>query len=223
MGLRGSFRPDTPAGGIPYDQYFFPGVLAMIVLFTAIFSTISIIEDRREGFLQGVLVAPVDRVWVVLGKVFGGTVLALFQSMIFLAIAPLAGLPLSVLGTLGTLALLVVLGIALTSLGSVLAWRTDSVQGFHAVMSLFLFPMWFLSGAVFPIEGAPFWLAWIVRLNPLTYGVAGIRRLLAWGTAADTVPASAASLPVALSVSVCFAVLMLAWATRTAGRTSSSA
>ncbi|MBY0587544.1 ABC transporter permease [bacterium] len=218
LGLRGSFRPQTPSGSVPYDQYFFPGVLAMIVLFTAIFSTISIIEDRREGFLQGVLVAPVERFWIVLGKVVGGTVLALLQSIVFLTLAPLAGIPLSLLGVLTTVLLLAVLGIALTSLGSVLAWRTDSVQGFHAVMSILLFPMWFLSGSVFPLEGAPTWLAWVVRLNPLTYGVAGIRRLLAIGGDSSLIPESVASLSVSIPITIGFAVVTFLWATRSARR-----
>jgi ABC-2 type transport system permease protein len=218
LGLRGSFKPETATGSVPYDQYFFPGVLAMIVLFTAIFSTISIIEDRREGFLQGVLVAPVARVWIVLGKVIGGTLLALLQSIFFLGLAPLAGIPLSWMGVGLTVLLLAVLGVALTSLGSILAWRTDSVQGFHAVMSLFLFPMWFLSGAVFPLEGAPAWLAWVVRLNPLTYGVAAIRRLLSIGVGDSAIPASVASLPWSIGVTLLFAVVMLVMATRAARR-----
>ncbi len=216
MGLRGSFRPETPSGAVPYDHYFFPGVLAMIVLFTAIFATISIIEDRREGFLQGVLVAPVARIWIVLGKVLGGTALALFQSMVFLVIAPLAGIPFTWIGVLATILLLALLGIALTSLGSVLAWRTDSVQGFHAVMSVFLFPMWFLSSSVFPLEGIPGWLAWIVRLNPLTYGVAAIRRLLVLGGSETTIPASTPGLMISIMVTILFAAAMLLWATRSA-------
>lgn len=219
MGLRGSFSPESAAGRVPYEQYFFPGVLAMIVLFTAIFATISVIEDRREGFLQGVLVAPVARIWVVLGKVLGGTILALVQACIFLALAPLAGIKLTVAGVVLSIVLLAVLGIALTSLGLALAWRTDSVQGFHAVMSVFLFPMWFLSGSVFPLDGTPGWLAWIVRLNPLTYGVAALRRLLYIATENPPIPASTAGLGLSLAVTMLFAVLMLAWAARTAERT----
>src|SRR6266576_1144685 len=129
-----------------YIRFFFPGTLVMILLFTAIFSTISSIEDRREGFLQSVLVAPIPRQTIVLGKVLGGTVLAAGRGLIF----------------------------ALAALGFCIAWRMSSTQGFHAIMNLFLLPMWFLSGAMFPVKGAWGGLRWVMRLNPLTYGVAAL-------------------------------------------------
>lgn len=218
MGLRGSFRPETPTGSLPYDEYFFPGVLAMIVLFTAIFATISVIEDRKQGFLQGVLVAPVSRIWIVLGKVLGGTILALMQSLLFLALAPLAGIKLTITSVAGTTVLLIVLGIALTSLGFVLAWRMDSVQGFHAIMSVVLFPMWFLSGSVFPTDGAPVWLVWIVKLNPLTYGVAALRRILYLGQETAPLPPSVPGLALSIAITIGFTIVMIAWATKTASR-----
>lgn len=187
-GLQGSFQGP---GGVSYQEYFFAGVAVMIVLFTAIFSTISVIEDRREGFLQGVLVAPVSRLSIVLGKVCGGTILAVGQTLIFLVIGPL----LSALGLtpeittgltwanfLPVVGWLALLGFTLTSLGFVIAWPMDSTHGFHAIMSVFLLPMWLLSGAVFPASGSG-WLSWVIRLNPLTYGVAGLRRLLAHDSA----------------------------------------
>lgn len=183
-GLQGSF---TGPGGVSYQEYFFPGVAVMIVLFTAIFSTISIIEDRREGFLQGVLVAPVPRLAIVLGKVLGGTVLAVLQTLLFLVIGPLLafiGLSpeistgLTAANFLPVVGWLTLLGVALTGLGYLIAWPMDSTHGFHAIMSVFLLPMWLLSGAVFPATESG-WLNLIVRLNPLTYGVAGLRRLMA--------------------------------------------
>lgn len=185
-GLRGSFRPPEWAPqDMTYQEYFLPGIAALIVLFTAIFSTISVIEDRREGFLQGVLVAPVPRLSIVLGKLAGGTVLALIQAGLFLAIGPLlafvglapamdlAVTPGVVLKTFG---FLVLLAFSLTALGYCIAWPMDSTQGFHAIMSVFLLPMWLLSGSFFPAGGG--WLGWVIRLNPLTYGVAGLRRSL---------------------------------------------
>lgn len=185
-GLRGSFKaPEWAPQDMTYQEYFLPGIAALIVLFTAIFSTISVIEDRREGFLQGVLVAPVPRLSIVLGKLAGGTVLALIQAGLFLAIGPLlayvglapamdlAVTPAIVLKTFG---FLVLLAFSLTALGYCIAWPMDSTQGFHAIMSVFLLPMWLLSGSFFPAgEG---WLGWVIRLNPLTYGVAGLRRSL---------------------------------------------
>lgn len=208
-GLHGSFKAPSwaPIGReLSYQEYFFPGVAVMIVLFTSIFSTISIIEDRREGFLQGVLVSPISRWSLVLGKVFGGTALAVIQASVFLALAPFAGMSLSPLIVIGAILWLTLLSIALTSLGFVIAWPSDSTQGFHAIMMIFLMPMWLLSGAFFPAESG--WLSWVVAANPLTYGVAGLRRLM-YG---NLLPA-ASSLPpfwVCLLVTVLFAGVCLA-------------
>lgn len=181
-GLGASFRP-AGAGGAPapggYLAYFFPGVVILILLFTAIFSEISIIEDRREGFLQGVLVAPVPRTAVVLGKVLGGTTLAMLQCIPFLALASVAGLGVPSPGTLALVAaVLLLLAFALTALAAAIAWRLDSTQGFHAIMNLFLIPMWLLAGTLFPAAGTPGWLGAVMRVNPLTYGVAALRRAL---------------------------------------------
>ena len=181
-GLGSSFRagsPDEPVGG--YLEYFYPGTLALILLFTAIFSTISVIEDRHEGFLQGVLVAPVPRAAIALGKILGGTTLALMQAGVFLLLAPLANIS---IGWASLPLMAVVLGTlagALTGLGFMLAWVLDSTQGFHAIMNLFLFPMWLLSGAVFPPTGAAEWIRWVMLINPMTYGVSAIRGVLAGG------------------------------------------
>ncbi len=148
-GMGRSFSSSNVPGGGSYLQYFFPGTVLMILLFTAIFSTISIIEDRREGFLQSVLVAPVSRQAIVLGKVLGGTILAFGQGLIFLLLAPLVGLRLSVGGFLAASAMMFLIAFALTGLGFVIAWRMSSTQGFHAIMNLFLMPLWFLSGRSF--------------------------------------------------------------------------
>lgn len=212
-GLQGSFQ--GPAG-MSYQEYFFPGVAVLIILFTAIFSTISIIEDRREGFLQGVLVAPIPRLALVLGKLFGGAALALMQALLFLAVGPLLswiGLApaihtgLTPGNLVPVLMYLGLLGLTLTALGYVIAWPMDSIHGFHAIMSVFLMPMWLLSGAFFPGSESR-WLSWIIRLNPLTYGVAGLRRIMA----ADA--ESVADLP---SFSVCLMVTVAFGACCTGG------
>ncbi len=186
-GFSGSFRTGGTAD-TDFLEYFFPGTVVLVVLFTAIFSTISIIEDRREGFLQSVLVAPVSRAGITLGKVAGGSSLALLQAGVFLALAPFAGIDLSVASVAATIAALALSAFALTSLGVVVAWPMSSTQGFHAVMMLFLMPMWLLSGAFFPLTGGPAWLGAVMRANPLTYGVALVRHALYQGapTAADT-------------------------------------
>lgn len=224
-GLRSSFQPGaSPAGGgVSYDEYFFPGVVIMIVLFTAIFATISIIEDRREGFLQGVLVSPAPRSMVVLGKVFGGTMLAMIQAWLFLLLSPLAGLRLDPLELVWVSLHLFVVGFALTSLGTCIAWRMQSTQGFHAIMSVFLMPMWLLSGAFFPAAGTPLWLRGVITANPLTYGVSGLRHLFYLSEREATrnaVLVNTPSLVVSLIVSLAFALVTFTLATWMARRRS---
>lgn len=169
-GLSGSLNM-----GVNYLQYFFPGTIVLVLFFTSIFSTISIIEDRREGFLQGVLVAPVARPAVVFGHLLGGTALATLQGLLFVALSPMLGLSLSFHGFLLIFSMLIVISFGLTGLGYVIAWRLDSTQGFHAIMNLFLMPLWLLSGALFPMQGAPMWLRIVMRLNPLTYSVSAFQ------------------------------------------------
>lgn len=202
-GLSSSFRLPGGPEDLDYLEYFFPGTIVMLVLFAAIFSTFSVIDDRNEGFLQGVLVAPVRRSALVAGKVLGGATLAWIQGMLFLLLAPVAGIPMSLRSVLGVGVVVAVMAIALTAFGFAFAWRMNSTQGFHAVMNLVLMPMWFLSGAIFPLSGAPTWLEWVMRLNPLTYGTAALRQVL-YGD----LPQAGPSLP---SVGLCLAV-MLIWA-----------
>ena len=184
-GLGSSFRVSADAS-VNYLEYFYPGTLALIILFTAIFSTISLIEDRSDGFLQGVLVAPVPRAAIVLGKILGGTTLAAMQAVLFLALAPAAGVPLSAGAVLPLVLVIIALAFALTGLG------------FHAVMNLFLVPMWLLSGAVFPAEGAAGWIRAIMWANPMTYGVAALRAVLE-GSAVAGVPSLVTSVAVVLA------------------------
>jgi len=152
--------------------------VVMILLFTAIFSTISVIEDRKEGFLQGVLVAPVPRSAVVLGKVLGGTTLAVLQGSLLLALSPLAGIRLTAISFTEAVVLQMIVAFALTALSFCIAWRMESTQGFHAIMTLFLMPLWLLSGSFFPARGVPAWLGLLMKINPLTYGVAAMRQVL---------------------------------------------
>jgi ABC-2 type transport system permease protein len=150
----------------------------MIVLFTSIFTMMSVIEDRKEGFLLSVLVAPVSRSAVVLGKVMGGTTLATLQGLIFLVFAPFVGVHIDVLSFLLIALAVFLVSFALTALGFAIAWPMDSTQAFHAIINLFLIPLWLLSGALFPLSGASGWLRVIMRLNPLTYGVQALRDLM---------------------------------------------
>jgi ABC-2 type transport system permease protein len=191
-GLSGSFRlPGAAAGtsGVTYFQFFFPGTVALVLLFAAIFSNISVIEDRHEGFLQGVLAAPVSRAAIVAGKVLGGATLAWLQGVVFLVLAPAVGIPLTPLSALAAAGVLAVLALTLTALGFAFAWKVDSTQGFHAVMNVVLMPMWLLAGSFFPAGGVPFWLGALMRVNPLTYGLASLRWALYGAAAPAPVPA----------------------------------
>jgi ABC-2 type transport system permease protein len=215
-GLGPSFRPPGIGGGSGYLAYLYPGILVLVLLFTAIFATIAIVEDRRSGFLQGVLVAPVSRTAIVVGQSLGSTTLAVGQGAIFLALAPFVGIPLGIGGVLGALAIMTLVAFALTNLGLIIAWRMESTQGFHAIMNLILLPIWLLSGAFFPSQGVPAPLATVMQLNPLTYGLAALRRCLATAGGGAALP----SLGVALTVTLGFAAATLGVAVLTARRSS---
>jgi ABC-2 type transport system permease protein len=184
-GFGTSFRSGGGPGQQHYLDYFYPGALIMIVLFTSIFTMMSVIEDRKEGFLLSVLVAPVPRTAIVLGKVLGGTTLSAVQGMIFLIFAPFAGVHLHPLQVLLVTLVVFLVSFSLTALGFAIAWPMDSSQAFHGIVNLFLIPMWLVSGALFSITGASKWIQWIMRLNPLTYGVEALRSLMYAGTNAD--------------------------------------
>jgi len=186
-------------GGSSYLEYYFPGTVVLILLFTAIFATISIIEDRKEGFLQAVLVAPIPRSSFVFGKMLGATSLAVIQGVLFLLLAPLVGFTWNMLPL--TLLMLTLVAFSLTGLGYIIAWRLDSTQGFHAIMNVLLIPMWLLSGAVFPAKNASFWLKAVIMVNPLTYGLAAVR----WSMYGSIIGATMDLPPFVLSLAITIA------------------
>ncbi|MDX1531158.1 MAG: ABC transporter permease [Rhodothermales bacterium] len=214
LGFYGSFQLPG-AAEVGYLEYLYPGIIALILLFTAIFSTISVVQERQEGFLQAALVAPVSRTAIVLGLVSGGTTLAVAEAALFLLLAPLVGLTPTLVG-LGVVVLAAVLmALAFTALGFTIAWRLDTTRGFHAVMNLFLLPMWFLSGAFFPAAGVPAALRWVMWANPAYYGVAAVREGLYWPAEA---PGLVMPLGLALGVAALFAVAMVGLAVHTVRR-----
>jgi len=224
-GLGSSFRlPGGEESGVSYREFFFPGTLVLILLFTAIFATISIIEDRREGFLQSVLVAPIPRWAMVLGKVLGGSLIALLQGILFLLLALTLDLSFSPLQIVSLIGFMALVAVSLTCLGMLIAWRMDSTQGFHAIMSVFLMPMWLLSGAFFPVPAgaSETWLqwglGWVMRANPLTYAVAGMRRLLYVESPGRGLPLETPAMTTCLIVTAVSTVVLLAAATRIARR-----
>jgi ABC-2 type transport system permease protein len=211
-GFGSSFKGPS---GSHYLDYFFPGALIMIVLFTSIFTMMSVIEDRREGFLLSVLVSPAARSAIVLGKVLGGAALATLQGLIFLIFAPFVGAHLGMTQTLGSALAVFLVAFSLTALGFVIAWRLDSTQAFHAIINLFLIPLWLISGALFPLSGASGWLRAIMLANPLTYGVEALRvELFANGAATSTGLTVRVSLGILSGVAAIMFIAALAIATR---------
>jgi len=150
---------------------FYSGALVLTVMFSAIFSTISIIEDRREGFLLSMLVSPAPRTSMVLGKILGSATLAWIQGLIFLAFAPLAGVSITPLELIPVAGAVFLISFTLTGLGFVIAWKMNSTSGFHAIMNLLLVPMWMVSGSLFPMATAHGFVKWIMWVNPLTYSI----------------------------------------------------
>lgn len=214
LGFYGTFQMPG-AAEVDYLEYLYPGIIALILLFTAIFSTISVVQERQEGFLQAALVAPVPRLTIVLGLVSGGATLAVAEALLFLLLAPLVGLTPSLTGLGVILAATIAMALAFTALGFTIAWRLDTTRGFHAVMNLFLLPMWFLSGAFFPAASVPAMLRWVMYANPAFYGVAAIRQGLYLPGAA---PGVGLPLAVTLGISLAFAVGVLGLAVWTVRR-----
>jgi ABC-2 type transport system permease protein len=213
-GFGNSFGSGSGRGQQSYTDYFYPGTLILIVLFTSIFAMMSLIEDRKEGFLLSVMVAPVPRSAIVLGKVLGGTTLAAIQGMIFLLFAPFAGIHLHPVQVLLVALVVFLVSFALTALGFAIAWPMDSTSAFHGIINLFLIPLWLLSGALFRLSGASAWIRALMYMNPLTYGVEALRDLLHPGS--DT----AVPLPEAMSTLLLFSLVMFALAFFMANRRS---
>ena len=201
-GFADSFR--AAAGGANYLAYFLPGTIVLAMLFTAIFSTMSVIDDRHHGFLQAVLVAPVSRPALVLGKTLGGVTIALVQAVAFVLLAPLAGFSLATMNLPLVLAALALAALGFTALGFAAAWWIDSTQGYHGLMSVALIPLWMLSGAMFPAAGSQGWVRVLMRLDPMTYAVSAVRRGLT-----GALDAAGGSMVVDLSVTAVFAVLAI--------------
>src|SRR5256714_12597066 len=171
--LRGAFGgvAGSSGPGINYVQFIYPGIIGMAVLFTSIFSAMSIVWDREFGFLKEVLVAPIDRSAIAIGKTLGGSTQAMVQGLILLVLAPFIGVTLTPLAVLELLPLIFVLAFALTSMGVALAGGMKSMQGFQAVINFLMMPIFFLSGALFPLNNLPAWIAVLTHIDPAAYGI----------------------------------------------------
>lgn len=194
-----SFRV-TENAALNYQDFFFVGIIAMVILFAAIFSTITLIDDRNSGFMQAVLVAPGSRFALVFGKILGVTNIALIQAGFFVCIGPWVGFSLASTQWLWVVLFMVLGGIALAGLGFVFAWGTSSSAAYHALMSVILIPMWILSGAMFPPSTE--WMKVLVLCNPIAWLVAGLRAAFNGGIA------PLGSVTVALNLEFCLAALV---------------
>ena len=171
----GSLAGHSLPAGICFKTFIYPGVLAMSVLFTAIFSAASIVWDREFGFLREILVAPVSRGSIVIGKCLGGATIATFQGIIFLALAGFAGVPYNPVLIIILIGELLLLSFTLTAFGVMMAARIKQFQAFMALTQMLVLPLFFLSGALYPLSGLPTWLTVLTRIDPLTYIVGPMR------------------------------------------------
>jgi ABC-2 type transport system permease protein len=174
-GISSLVRPDA---GVPYIQFIFPGILGMTILFSSIFSSISIIWDKEFGFMKEILVAPVSRFSIVIGKALSGTVVSSIQAVIILALFPFIGFNLSLFQITGVILICFSLSFSISSFGIVLATFYESYESFSVIMNFIVMPMFFLSGAMYPVKLLPKILQIVSKLNPLTYGIDAIKHML---------------------------------------------
>jgi ABC-2 type transport system permease protein len=200
-GMADTFKPEGLKSD--YLHFFFPGILVMIVLFTTIFASMAIIEDRQQGFLQQVLVAPGSRLSLVLGKVAGVTTVALIQLLLCMAVAPLAGYPLFEINPFIVLGIAIIGSVGLTGLSFTMAWLINSTHGYHAVMAVILLPLWMVSGSMFVSPGG--WMEVVMTFNPMTYIVDGLRH----GLSEQNEGAIFTSIETCFAALSCFAFAML--------------
>jgi ABC-2 type transport system permease protein len=197
-------------GNLSYRTFMFPGVLAMTVIFTSIMSAMSIVWDREFGFLREILVAPVSRPVVAIGKALGGSTVACFQASIVLVLGIFIGVPLTPGLLLTVIPLLFLLAFCLSCVGIAIASRMKTMEGFQVMMNFFLMPMLFLSGAFFPVNNLPGWLAVLTRIDPATYGVDAIRRAVLQAAGVDPGTVQALSLTLfGQTVPIAFEALVL--------------
>lgn len=208
-------------GGVNYLAFMFPGIVAMSVLFTSVFSAMSIVWDREFGFLKEVLVSPVPRAAIAIGKALGGTTIAVVQGAVILVLAPLVGISLRVGMYLGMLGVLALLALALNGLGILVASRMESMQGFQVVMNFLVMPLFFLSGALYPLKGMPTWLAALMQIDPVTYGVDALRHLV-YAPGQILTALTQFSLATDLTVTLATAVLLITVSTLAFNRAKSA-
>lgn len=184
LGLPLSFIPGFKPGGMNYLDFLAPGIVGMTLLFSATISGVSVIWDKEFGFLKEVLVAPVNRFSIILGRSLGGMTIALVQALIIVAIAMAMGVKISgISGFFLSIVFMILTCATFTGLGLIIATKLADTQGFMSIMNLVIMPIFFLSGAFFPLQAMPAGIRYIMYINPLTYGVDGLRGALVGGAA----------------------------------------
>jgi ABC-2 type transport system permease protein len=161
--------------GVSYMQFIFPGILGMTILFSSIFSSISIIWDKEFGLMKEILVAPVSRFSIVIGKALSGTIISAIQAVIILLFFPFLGIKLGILSIPFTIAIAFLLAFCISSFGIIIATLYESMESFSAIMNFIVMPMFFLSGAMYPVKNLPDILKWISKINPLTFGIDALK------------------------------------------------
>ncbi len=191
-----------PQAGFSYLQFIFPGMMGMTILFASIFSSISIVWDREFGFMKEMLVAPISRLSIVIGKAVSGTFISVAQAVIIMVLIPFLGIHLTILQFIGVVAVSVLVSFCITSLGILIAARLTSFDGFNIIMNFLVMPMLFLSGAMYPVTSLPPVLRHLTQINPLTYGVDAFKHALL----KDALPPLGAEFPLWLDLAVVTAV-----------------
>ena len=167
------------AGDVDYIRFLVPGIIGMSILFSSTFGGLSVLWDREFGFLKEIMVAPVSRVSIVLGRIAGGATTALIQAVLILAISYIMGFKIiNILSIFLAIVFMILIAVTFLGLGLIFASKMRDMQGFSIVMNFVIFPLFFLSGALYPLENFPVWLRYISKLDPLTYGVDGLRAAL---------------------------------------------
>lgn len=211
----------TMAPGVDFVQFIYPGIIAMTVLMNSVMSGLSVVWDREFGFLKEILVAPLGRTGIVLGKAVGSATVAVLQGAVMLLLAPLVGVKVTPLLVVQLVPVLVIISVSLSGLGVLVASRMRSQQGFQLIVQLIIFPLIFLSGVFFPVNNVPGWLEAFSKANPLTYGVDAIRQLFLAGSADVTgVTVFGHTMTVLQDVAIvaCFGTLLLALAAWSFGK-----
>jgi ABC-2 type transport system permease protein len=199
-----------PQAGFSYLQFIFPGMIGMTILFASIFSSISIVWDREFGFMKEMLVAPISRLSIVIGKAISGTAISAAQALIILVLVPFLGITLTLPQVIAVAALAVLVSFCITSLGILIAARLTSFDGFNIIMNFLVMPMFFLSGAMYPVNAMPGVLRQLTHINPLTYGIDSLKHVLLAGVEPPLGPEFPLALDLAVVIVLSAVMLSLA-------------